>query len=339
MHALIATCRTILIMLVSAGLVAQPVLAASTCPLIAVADSNLLKVFRNHHVKTDQAARVFTFRSKLDRDDDGAPTAYHRGRPDGPGPDPGLDHICNGGNVIALVDGELVLKYLEGSHPGSLNEHSSECKADYIAIREAHFPLCSVAHPLCMSWFGVRTESFRSCGFNRPDMDCGIPYLQRDETGKKADYYLSTNILIDPAASDTTTVQGDYADATKIPFIVMPNGSVLPVPSGWAAGDFAAMVVNGRVAFGIVGDSGPAGKLGEASATMLDDLGIHRPATIDEADGAFTLIIPGSSDYRSRPWPLDPSALRVEAKRRIVAAIGGTEEQAIATLLACAASR
>jgi hypothetical protein len=67
--------------------------------------------------RTQPDAVAYT--SKVDRDDDGAPHAYHLGSKDA-GADPGLDHICVGGSVLEFVDGRLRDRYGDGGSIGQL---------------------------------------------------------------------------------------------------------------------------------------------------------------------------------------------------------------------------
>lgn len=112
-------------------------------------------------VQSSSTPVAIMFPSKLERDDDGGPNAYHVGYK-GISKDPGLDHICNGGSVLELKDGRLVDKYREGGSIGSLSDvdpatgwsRSALCKQDYINIRDAGFPACGPDN-LCMLWYGI----------------------------------------------------------------------------------------------------------------------------------------------------------------------------------------
>jgi hypothetical protein len=140
---------------------ATEVAIAQTCPLQIAAGHDLSGPLMGKQVLASKEPAAVSFRSKVDRDDDGAPDAYHRGLPGG-GPDPGLDHICAGGSVMEYRDGRLYDKYATGGSVGQLQGHSPECKRDYIQIRDAGFPACAPGQ-LCMLWYGLASEP-RHCG-------------------------------------------------------------------------------------------------------------------------------------------------------------------------------
>ena len=201
----------------------------ANCPLIPIKNSQLPVFLHARGVQVGDNPQVLVFTSGLERDEDGAPTAYHRGLKDD-GPDPGMDHICNAGDVLEFRNGKLINRYGSGGSVGALSgidpvskvSRSKLCKRDYIAIRDAGFPVCG-PDTLCMRWYGVKVAP-RSCGYNRSkDFGCGITVLQRGPDGRDADFYLTTNILRRPDSTEDSLVQSDYADATKVPFIVIPR--------------------------------------------------------------------------------------------------------------------
>jgi hypothetical protein len=300
--------------------------AAAACPLQPVSDAQLAQVLRNHGVRASASPAAILFRSKMALDDDGAPTAYHRGNADDSA-DPGLDHICNGGDVLELRTDRLVNKYASGGSIGALSgvdpasgiKRSRLCKRDYIAIRDSGFPPCGAGH-LCMRFYGVAVVS-RPCGFNRPEqMGCGLPIRQKDAAGNMLPFYLTRNIVMRPGSSEDSLVQSDFADASNIPFIVMPGGVPLPGAMRWKAGDLAIVVANGRTAYAVIGDSGPSGKLGEGSRALLRELGI---GPTDDPAAVTTLLFPGTAARIAGSWPLDPARFRTEARALIDAVTGG----------------
>jgi hypothetical protein len=281
---------------------------------------------------------MVSFTSNLSRDEDGNPRAYHRGLATAEQVDPGLDHICNGMSVLELAGGELRDKYSSGGSGGSLTEGTREvrrararaCKRDFIALRNAEFPACGPGR-LCGYFFGI-AASERECGFPRGsrsarDTGCGVPILQRDSEGRANGFYLSTNTLIRPGAT-APFIQSDYADALLVPFIVMPGGQRLPTPDQWQPGDLAVVVWNGRVAHGVVGDTGPRSKIGEASRALLQRLGT---TSVGDDDPATTLLFPGTAQrILSRPWPLTRGTIEEEVRRLFTSVPGG-----LAALRAC----
>lgn len=298
---------------------AAPLLAHAECILTPISEDQLPQILRGRGVLGSTSPEAILFTSGLERDEDGSPTAYHRGTSDG-GPDAGMDHICNGADVLELKNNRLVNKYYPGGSVGHLDKNKSTgvngsalCKADYIKIRDAGFPKCGTSD-LCMRWFGVAVEP-RSCGFDRAsDTGCGIPILQKDAQGKDNGFYLTTNTLVRPGAPGNSRVQSDYADATKVPFIVIPGGLKLPNDQHWRSGDLAVVAWKGKVAYGVVGDQGPSNKLGEASRALLQQLGT---LSVDPKDPATTLLFPGSSSRILTHWPLAASGIKAAVLQHI----------------------
>ncbi|MFM0077153.1 glycoside hydrolase family 75 protein [Paraburkholderia sediminicola] len=296
---------------------------SQTCPLSAPESSSLPRFLDGHGVLISQSPAAVLFMSGVERDEDGAPKAYHVGMADG-GRDPGMDAICDGGDVLEFHenDRQLYNRYAKGGSEGKLSGVSSDgktsetalCKHDYITIRDAGFPPCGPDH-LCMRWYGVAVSPLRSCGYNySKDMGCGVPVKQVDANGKETGFYLTTNTLMRPGAPYNSNVQSDYADATQVPFIVMPGGLKLPMKATWAAGDLAVVAWHGHVAYAVVGDSGPSNKIGEASRALLAELSAW---SISANDPATTLVFPGTAHRIRGQWPLTKDLIRSEAAKFI----------------------
>jgi hypothetical protein len=306
---------------------------AQTCPLSPVEPETLPPLLAKAKTMRRTQPDVAAYISKLDRDDDGAPNAYHRGFSDASA-DPGLDHICVGGSVLEFVDGRLRDRYGDGGSVGQLGgkdpktgaSRSQMCKKDYAAIRDAGFPACGSGR-LCMIWYGVAAKA-RACGYpssfgGANDQRCGAPIRQLDDQGLPTDYYLTTTALRRPGASGQSKAQADYADAAKVPYVVLPGGIKLPVATPWAVGDLAVVVWRGRSVYAVVGDTGPANKIGEASRAALAELhGGIGVAAIDGDDPATTLVFPGSASKLQGRWPLSSADIAVEGKKLVEQAGG-----------------
>ncbi|WP_231410076.1 glycoside hydrolase family 75 protein [Ralstonia solanacearum] len=306
---------------------------AQTCPLSQVEPNTLPSLLVNAKTMRRTQPDVVSYTSKVDRDDDGAPNAYHRGNADASG-DPGLDHICVGGSVLEYVDNRLYNRYGDGGSVGELGgidpksgaSRSQMCKEDYIAIRDAGFPKCGPDH-LCMIWYGIAAEP-RACGYlssfgEASDSRCGIPIRQLDSQKRPSNYYLTTTALRRPGAAGTSRVQADYVDAAKVPYVVLPGKMKLPLDTPWAVGDLAVVVWKGRSVYAVVGDTGPGKKLGEASrAALLALRGGKGVAPIDSKDPATTLIFPGTADRLQGHWPLSATDIEAEGKKLVEQAGG-----------------
>lgn len=94
---------------------------SETCPFVLVPPAKISGRLGGRTVQSSADPLAFVFHSKLERNDDGGPNAYHIGY-NGISPDPGLDHICNGGSVLEYKDGRLIDKYRVGGSIGSLTD-------------------------------------------------------------------------------------------------------------------------------------------------------------------------------------------------------------------------
>jgi hypothetical protein len=97
------------------------------------------------------------------------------------------------------------------------------------------------------------------------------------------------------AATDS---KGGALDAAVLPFIVVPGVSSRwsYKTSGIAMGTVGAVIYNGKIEYGIVGDVGPTSILGEASYAMAKSLGINpNPSTGGVSTGVTYVIFPNSS--------------------------------------------
>lgn len=93
-----------------------------------------------------------------------------------------------------------------------------------------------------------------------------------------------------------TTSTGQPLDASRLNFVVVPLDT-----DGFSfsarnvkVGTVAAVVYGGRLAYGIVGDLGPRGTIGEASAYMAEQLGINpSPISGGVESGVTYVLFPG----------------------------------------------
>jgi hypothetical protein len=112
-------------------------------------------------------------------------------------------------------------------------------------------------------------------------------------------------------------MQSDYVDAATIPYIVMTGGLRLPNGAAWAAGDLAVMVWHGRTVYAVIGDTGPGGKLGEASRAALAALQAGRVNAIAPEDPATTLVFPGTAARVMSTWPLTRNSIDTEGRKLV----------------------
>jgi hypothetical protein len=96
------------------------------------------------------------------------------------------------------------------------------------------------------------------------------------------------------AATDST---GKPLDAATLPYVVVPGVSSRwsYKASGISMGSVALVVYKEKIEYGIVGDVGPAGSIGEASYAMAKSLGINpNPRTGGTADAVTCVIFPSA---------------------------------------------
>ena len=292
---------------------------SETCPFTLVPPAKLSGRLEGRTVQSSADPLAFVFHSKLDRSDDGSPNAYHIGY-SGIGPDPGLDHICNGGSVLEYKDGRLVDKYRVGGSIGSLTDvdpgtgwsRSALCKDDYIKLRDAGFPACSPANQ-CMLWYGIASTS-RACGYPNDygginDQRCGVPIRQLDSKGADRPYYLTKTGLRRPGSYDSAGQQSDYANANELPFIVLPKGFTLPDNVQWNVGDVALVFWKLKMVTAVVGDRGPREKLGEGSRELLRQLRGDGFSPIGGENSVVTILLPKTASTVLTDWPIDPKQL------------------------------
>lgn len=105
------------------------------------------------------------------------------------------------------------------------------------------------------------------------------------------------------AQTATTDSKGQHLDAATLPFVVVPGLSSRwsYKASGVAMGSVVAVIYNGKVEYGIVGDVGPVSILGEASYAMAKRLGINpNPSSGGVSSGVTYVLFTGPSGVVSK---------------------------------------
>lgn len=101
----------------------------------------------------------------------------------------------------------------------------------------------------------------------------------------KADPYYQSQT----AATDS---KGKPLDASTLPYVVIPGSSngFNYKNNGLKMGSVVAVVYNGKISYGILGDVGPMGVIGEASYAMAKELGINPSPISGGVDSGVTYI-------------------------------------------------
>jgi hypothetical protein len=123
----------------------------------------------------------------------------------------------------------------------------------------------------------------------------GNPLIQQ-QSDPFPGYYISCTSLSDRTKKFTDPTR--YVDASKIPYVVLPQG--VAERGGAELGDFAIVknLRNGKSSFAIHAD---IGTLGEGSVALADALGIWSDARHGGAsDGILYLLFPGSGNRQPR---------------------------------------
>lgn len=123
----------------------------------------------------------------------------------------------------------------------------------------------------------------------------GNPLIQEDDHPFPG-YYVSCTSLEDETKDFADSAR--YVDATKIPYIALPED--IANHGGARLGDFAFVmnVKNGKSSFAIYAD---IGTLGEGSIALADALGISSDARRGgQSDAVLYLVFPGSGNLKPR---------------------------------------
>jgi hypothetical protein len=136
------------------------------------------------------------------------------------------------------------------------------------------------------SWWGVGVDKN------------GEPLIQTSDDPSPG-YFVSVTDLPDAtkAAIDPTR----YVDASRIPYIVLPDGP--GAQTGAHLGDFAIVfnLQDGKNSPAIFADSGPPNRIGEGSIALAENLGLWSDARSGGTTrGILYLVFPGSGKGRPR---------------------------------------
>ncbi|MFJ4716848.1 glycoside hydrolase family 75 protein [Streptomyces sp. NPDC088785] len=109
------------------------------------------------------------------------------------------------------------------------------------------------------------------------------------------------NRRTDPLFQNMTAYQqadGRHLSAERLPYVVVPAASRIwrPARSGVRGGTVAALVHRGTVRYAVVGDTGPADLIGEASYAAARALGIDPdPVRGGTSDEVTYILFPGTT--------------------------------------------
>lgn len=133
---------------------------------------------------------------------------------------------------------------------------------------------------------------------------CGYPQAVawKADLSVDCDGKMSTkcNLAADPAYQNQTAAtdsHGQPLDAATLPYVVVPSVSARFdfEAAGLAMGSVVAVIYNGKLEYGVLGDTGPVSIIGEASYRMAELLGIDPdPSTGGIESGVAYIAFTGS---------------------------------------------
>lgn len=202
-------------------------------------------------------------------------------------------------------------------------------------------PNCSW-EPACLPAFRkAKAEGFRGptkmCFFAMATGKDGVPLIQ-GAGDPSPGYFVSTTALKQPGHKAGTPQA--QLDSNTIPFAVVPTTWQRDGKPGPKLGDFgvAYRTSNGKLAFFVVGDTGPRNKLGEGSVALhkalgndpfVERFGVRRARKGIGGRDVVYLMFPGSATPGE---PFDTASIERKARRHFDS-FGGAER-----LKACAGS-
>jgi len=134
------------------------------------------------------------------------------------------------------------------------------------------------------------TADIPICGF--PDAIAFTADMDIDCDGKmSAQCNLSTDAsyMAQTAATDSN---GEFLDAATLPFVVIPGRSARfdYIDAGLGMRSVVAVIFDGKVEYGVLGDVGPQAIIGEASYRMAELLGIDPDPSTGGAESGVAYI-------------------------------------------------
>jgi hypothetical protein len=125
----------------------------------------------------------------------------------------------------------------------------------------------------------------------------------------------------DPAFQPETSITDSRdkpLDASKLPFVVvpLPSNGFDYVGQGIELGGVVAVIVGDQLQFGVFGDEGPEGIIGEASFAMAELFGIDPDPVTGGSDSGATYIV-----FTGQDALIDPPESEFEAETKGIAQV------------------
>ncbi|NEE30291.1 hypothetical protein G3M53_33200 [Streptomyces sp. SID7982] len=180
-----------------------------------------------------------------------------------------------------------------GSVSGSAQEPETDADAGVVTAAEllAEVRACSrISKGRYRTDSGSAKATVPVCGtreavFWKADMDIDCDGRKTRACNRKTDPYFLPETAFQSS-------RGEPLDSAALPHVVVPGPSKVwdYRKSGLTGGSVVAVVYRDRVRYGVIGDTGPTGIIGEASYAMAKTLGIDPDPSTGGAESGVTYI-------------------------------------------------
>ncbi|MFF2861898.1 glycoside hydrolase family 75 protein [Streptomyces rubiginosohelvolus] len=191
----------------------------------------------------------------------------------------------------ALLGAAALPASASGSSSGSAQEPDADAGVVTAAELLAEVRACSrISKGRYRTDSGSAKATVPVCGtrdavFWKADMDIDCDGRKTRACNRKTDPYFLPETAFQSS-------RGEPLDSSALPHVVVPGPSKVwdYRKSGLTGGSVVAVVYRDRVRYGVIGDTGPTGIIGEASYAMAKALGIDPDPSSGGAESGVTYI-------------------------------------------------
>ncbi|MFB6699247.1 glycoside hydrolase family 75 protein [Streptomyces rubiginosohelvolus] len=193
----------------------------------------------------------------------------------------------------ALLGAAALPASASGSSSGSAQEPEADADAGVVTAAQllAEVRACSrISKGRYRTDSGSAKATVPVCGtrdavFWKADMDIDCDGRKTRACNRKTDPYFLPETAFQSS-------RGEPLDSASLPHVVVPGPSKVwdYRKAGLTGGSVVAVVYRDRVRYGVIGDTGPTGIIGEASYAMAKTLGIDPDPSTGGAESGVTYI-------------------------------------------------
>ncbi|WP_431788944.1 glycoside hydrolase family 75 protein [Streptomyces sp. G9] len=193
----------------------------------------------------------------------------------------------------ALLGAAALPASASGSSSGSAQEPEADADAGVVTAAQllAEVRACSrISKGRYRTDSGSAKATVPVCGtrdavFWKADMDIDCDGRKTRACNRKTDPYFLPETAFQSS-------RGEPLDSAGLPHVVVPGPSKVwdYRKAGLTGGSVVAVVYRDRVRYGVIGDTGPTGIIGEASYAMAKTLGIDPDPSTGGAESGVTYI-------------------------------------------------